>query len=117
MDAGHHPLPPAAHTPIEVGRANAHDVKILWQDRHVSVYPARVLRLQCPCAGCVDEVTGQVRVVAASIPADVRPLAIQLTGRYGISIRWSDGHATGIYAFARLRQQCPCAECRAASCA
>jgi DUF971 family protein len=96
--------------PIEIGRANGHDVKIRWQDGHESVYPARALRLACPCAGCVDEVTGRLRIVAATVPQDVHPLKITLVGRYAITIRWSDGHHTGIYAFDLLRTLCPCCQ-------
>jgi DUF971 family protein len=98
--------------PVEVGRANQHDVRIKWQDGHESVYPARALRLACPCAGCVDEVTGHVRLIASSIAETVRPLKIDLVGRYAISIQWSDGHNTGIYTFELLRKLCPCGECR-----
>ena len=96
--------------PVEIGRANQHDVKVVWQDGHVSVYLARELRLACPCAGCVDEMTGAVRVIATSVPQDVHPLKVDLIGRYAISITWSDGHNTGIYAFDRLRKMCPCCE-------
>ena len=103
-----------APVPVEIGRANQHDVKICWQDGHESVYPARELRLACPCAGCIDEITGQIRVIATSIPQNVRPLSIDLIGRYAISIQWSDGHNTGIYSFERLRAMCPCANCRTA---
>jgi len=95
-------------TPVEIGRANLFDIKVTWQDGHESIYPARHLRLNCPCAGCVDEVTGQRRMAAASVPEDVKPLGIQLVGRYAISIQWSDGHNTGIYAFEMLRKMCPC---------
>ena len=97
-----------AAIPIEISRANQYDVKVAWANGHTSVYPARELRLACPCAGCVDEMTGQVRVIATSIPQNVRPLKIDLIGRYAISIQWSDGHNTGIYAFDRLRKMCPC---------
>ena len=97
-----------AAVPVEIGRANQHDVKIVWQDGHVSVYPARALRLACPCAGCVDEMTGAIRVIATSVPQDVHPLKIDVVGRYAISITWSDGHTTGIYSFERLRALCPC---------
>ena len=96
--------------PVEIGRANEHDVRIRWQDGHESIYPARELRLSCPCAGCVDEITGQVRVIGTSIPQNVKPLKIDLIGRYAISIQWSDGHNTGIYAFDRLRRMCPCCQ-------
>jgi len=94
--------------PIEIGRANQHDVKIQWNDGHESVYPARELRMSCPCAGCVDEMTGVIRVIATSIPQDVHPLKIDVVGRYAIAIHWSDGHNTGIYAFEYLRKKCPC---------
>ena len=103
-----------APMPTEIGRANQCDVKIRWKDRHESIYPARELRLACPCAGCIDEITGQVRVIATSIPQNVTPLKIDLIGRYAISIQWSDGHNTGIYSFERLRAMCPCANCRTA---
>ena len=96
--------------PREIGRANQQDVKITWQDGHESIYPARDLRLKCPCAGCVDEVTGQLRLIASSIPQDVHPVKVDLIGRYAISVQWSDGHNTGIYAFDRLRKMCPCCE-------
>lgn len=96
--------------PVEIGRANQHDVKVTWQDGHVSVYPARQLRLACPCAGCVDEITGEIRLVETSIPQNVHPVKIDLIGRYAVSITWSDGHNTGIYAFDRLRALCPCCE-------
>jgi len=94
--------------PLEIGRANQHDVKIKWQDGHESIYPARELRLACPCAGCVDEVTGKLRLIASSVPQNVHPLRINLVGRYAISVEWSDGHNTGIYAFGYLRERCPC---------
>lgn len=92
--------------PIEIGRANQHDVKIRWQDGHACVLLARELRLKCPCAGCIDEMTGQVRVIASSVPEDVHPLKIDLIGRYAISIQWNDGHHTGIYSFELLSQLC-----------
>ena len=94
--------------PLEVGRANQHDLKITWPDGHVSVYPARALRLACPCAACVDEVTGRVLVLARHVAQDVRPVKIEPVGRYAITIHWSDGHHTGIYPYPRLRQLCPC---------
>jgi len=89
-----------------------HDVKISWQDSHESIYVARELRLKCPCAGCIDEMTGHVRLIASSIAQTVHPVKISLTGRYAISITWSDGHNTGIYTFEKLRALCPCEQCR-----
>ena len=97
--------------PSEITRANVHDVLIKWKDGHESLFPARALRLACPCAACVDEVTGVQRIHPDKIPTDVHPLQIHPVGGYAIQIHWSDGHRTGIYSFARLRQLCPCPTC------
>lgn len=48
---------------------------------------------------------------AATVPEGVRPLGIELVGNYALSIRWSDGHATGIYAFRSLREDRPYEPC------
>ncbi len=101
----------SAPMPVEITRAHDHDVKIIWQDGHESIYPARALRLACPCAGCIDEVTGARRLIPSNVPEDVKPLRIQLVGHYALTIEWSDGHTMGIYAFSTLRQQCPCVVC------
>ncbi|MEZ0334259.1 MAG: DUF971 domain-containing protein [Gemmatimonadales bacterium] len=66
-------------------------------------YPARALRLACPCAGCVEEMSGRRLLDPATIPPDVRPLSLSLVGAYGLKITWSDGHGTGIYTFTHLR--------------
>ncbi|HWP84635.1 MAG TPA: DUF971 domain-containing protein [Terriglobia bacterium] len=89
------PLSPP--TPLEIGRANQHDVRIRWSDGSETVYPARTLRLQCPCALCVDETTGLRILKEPAVPQDVHPLRIDPVGRYAIAIQWSDGHNTGIY--------------------
>ena len=31
-------------------------------------------------------------------------MRVQTVGRYAIQIEWSDGHGSGIYPFARLRE-------------
>lgn len=101
--------------PLEISRANLHDVKVRWQDGHESIYIARDLRLKCPCAGCIDEMTGHVRLIASSIAQTVHPVKIDPVGRYAISITWSDGHNTGIYTFEKLRALCPCGSCATAN--
>ena len=74
-----------------------------WADAGGEVfYPARRLRLACPCAACVDEMSGRPLLDPATIPEDVRPLSVGLVGAYGLRVQWSDGHGTGIYTFERL---------------
>ena len=78
-----------------------------------ALYPARALRLACPCAACVDEMSGAGDPDPDSVPADIRPVSLALVGAYGLRVQWSDGHGTGIYTFQRLLAACPCAACRA----
>jgi len=66
-------------------------------------YPARLLRLACPCAECVEEMSGRPLLDPARVPQDIRPLRIDLVGGYGLRVSWSDGHNTGIFTFERLR--------------
>jgi len=87
------------------------EIGVVWDDGHESYWSARALRCACRCAACVDEATGVKTLRDETVPDWVRPRAIEPVGRYGIVISWSDGHATGIYAFDRLRAECPCPEC------
>ncbi len=78
-------------------------VEIRWSDGHESRYVFRDLRLECPCALCVDEDTGQPRIDSTRVPMDVRPLDVRTVGRYALQFSWSDGHNTGIYTYDKLR--------------
>lgn len=86
-------------------------LRILWEPGHEAFFAARALRLACRCAACVEEMTGRPLLDESSVPVDVKPEAVSLVGAYGIRIRWSDGHATGIHTFDHLRAACPCGAC------
>jgi len=99
-------------TPIEIAPTeDAARLRIRWRDGHVSEYEPRYLRLACPCAGCVDEMSGRPLLDPRSVPEEVYPLEIRYMGRYALVFHWSDGHQTGIYPFDRLRALCPCEAC------
>jgi ATP-binding protein involved in chromosome partitioning len=99
-------------TPYAINRRDD-GILIEWDAAgHEAWFPARALRLACPCAACVDEMSGRPLLEPASIPLDVRPLSLGLVGAYGLRVQWSDGHATGIYTFQRLLSSCPCDACR-----
>ena len=90
--------------PARLHKIDEETLGIDWSDGVLARYPVRVLRLRCPCATCVDEITGQPRLVPDSVPEDVRPVSIQPVGKYALHIQWSDGHTTGIYSFELLRE-------------
>lgn len=97
-------------TPIEVRRlAESRELSLVWSDGHRAGYPYDYVRGYCPCAGCQGHTPSEIRFKPPANP--VEPWRIEPVGNYGISIQWSDGHATGIYRFDFLRQICPCAEC------
>jgi len=87
------------------------EIGAVWDDGHESVYGGHYLRCACPCAACVDELTGRKTLRDATVPPDVRAVRITPVGRYALNILWSDGHDTGIYSFETLRRLCPCGEC------
>ena len=85
---------------------------VAWSDGHESIYDGYALRCACPCAACVDEMTGRKILKDELVPRSVRPVRVEPVGRYAVSIVWSDGHDTGIYTFENLRGLCPCDACR-----
>ncbi len=66
--------------------------------------PYLELRFECPCATCVDEITGKRTLKIESLRKDVKPKSIEPVGNYGVKINWNDGHSTGMYHFDRLYQ-------------
>lgn len=87
------------------------ELGVVWSDGHESYYPPKPLRCACACAACVDETSGRKVLRDESVPAGIAVDEIHPVGNYGLAIRWSDGHDTGIYTFDRLRALCPCESC------
>jgi len=94
----------AEATPRAVRQDGPRTLAVTWADGREDRFDVRALRLACPCAACVDEVTGRRRLDPARVPADVRPVRVTGVGNYALKVVWSDGHDTGIYAFDRLRR-------------
>jgi DUF971 family protein len=83
---------------VEVERAT--EVRVTYDDGVTAVFPVRELRQACPCAGCRGRRDQGLDAFAGDA---VTVLDAELHGNWGISIRWSDGHDTGIYAWEHLR--------------
>jgi DUF971 family protein len=81
----------------------ADDLTVEWNDGAVGHYPFVDLRNACPCAACVDEMTGRKVLDPKTVPAHVRIRACEYVGNYAIRITWSDGHDSGIFSFRFLR--------------
>jgi DUF971 family protein len=81
-------------------------LEIDWPDGAIDRLSFRFLRGRCPCASCVDEVTGQRVVSVADVAEDVRPTEMGFSGNYALRFNWSDGHHTGLYTWAYLKQIC-----------
>jgi DUF971 family protein len=91
--------------PAEIGPTeDGSKLRIRWGDGQVHDFVPRELRLLCPCAGCVDEMTGVRTLRPEMVDLAVYPTAIHYVGRYALQFVWSDGHSTGIYTFEYLRE-------------
>jgi Mrp family chromosome partitioning ATPase/DUF971 family protein len=79
-------------------------LSIAWQDGTKGYLRHRELRASCHCATCVDELSGKRLIRDGDIPADIAALELEPLGNYALRISWSDGHNTGIYPWARIRE-------------
>ena len=77
-------------------------LEVTWPDNTVDRFPFKFLRCECPCAGCVDEFTGERYLDPATVPDDVHPSEIGFSGNYALQLKWKDGHPTGLYTWALL---------------
>jgi ATP-binding protein involved in chromosome partitioning len=93
-----------SNRPREVDTKDPQVTNITWDDGTLMRYPNRYLRSMCPCAQCVNEVTGERMIKLDSIDPTVRITAVAPVGRYALHFQWSDGHGTGLYSFETLRK-------------
>ena len=98
---------------------NASALRITWLDSHVSTYPLRWLRSNCPCATCREERRAatlnqdELKLFSGPLPSS-EIVAAELVGHYAVRFTWADRHAAGIFAFSALRASCPCLTCNPA---
>ncbi len=104
-------LPPGAR-PLGLSQDGPRTLLVRWSHGHEGRHDVRRLRLACRCARCVDEWTGAALLDESSVPADVHPLSIEPVGLYGLQVRWSDGHDTGITTYEALAEGCECSRCK-----
>jgi DUF971 family protein len=93
--------------PRAITRSDPSRVAIEWDDGHTTVYRTSELRRICPCARCVDELTGAALLDPVTVAEDMSQSDVRLVGNYAISVQFADGHDTGIYPFKMLRDRDP----------
>lgn len=104
--------------PEHVELISSEVMTIRWDDGHQSIYFVKDLRAKCPCAVCRDEKEKPQQMfnplnVLNDNPNDFELSGWNHIGRYAISLKWSDGHDTGIYTYDYLRELCQCDSCSA----
>lgn len=85
-------------------QADRHTLGIDWTDGRESRWRLSHLRRHCPCAGCVDEWTREVTLDRESVDEDLLATRVESVGRYALRVRFADGHDTGLFTYALLRE-------------
>lgn len=109
--------------PLDLDLKRDERLVVTWADGRRTTYPIAYLRRHCPCATCRKQRESESREPAAPAARTVRsrlsvlptgtgtgPLSVRgadLVGNYALRLDWSDGHASGIYSFAYLREVAP----------
>ena len=93
--------------PLVIRRSDPARLEIEWDDGQKTVYTTAQLRGLCPCAACIDELSGVRRHDPASVPPDLVHEDVRMVGNYAITLRFADGHDTGIFPFPYLRENDP----------
>jgi len=91
-----------APQPRRITRSDPSRIEFEWDNGQKTVLSAVELRSICPCAACVDELSGVRRHDPASVLDDLVHHDVRLVGNYAITMGFSDGHATGIYPYPML---------------
>lgn len=112
-------------TDVKVHVSTGAGVDVAWADGHRSHFDFAFLREECPCATCNDLRNKKQAAAAQGMVSEtsggdaVFPMykpkltarAAKPLGNYALQIDFNDGHSSGIYSYAFLREMCPCAEC------
>ncbi|MCH2101756.1 MAG: DUF971 domain-containing protein [Planctomycetes bacterium] len=87
-------------------RRGGEDIVLKWQDGTEGRLRPRDLRIACPCAFCVSEVTGERLLDPTTVPEDLSVVDMQPVGNYAYRLLFSDGHDSGIYRLELLHAMC-----------
>lgn len=96
-----------AFYPTQIKRIES-TLKITWNDGKVSDITLTKLRDECPCVNCRGESVIFESYIPIKTPFKAAGYyeieSIEAMGNYAVSIKWKDGHDTGIYTWEILRK-------------
>jgi DUF971 family protein len=81
-------------------------IRLSWSDGLESVLNVRALRISCPCAFCVNELTGKRMLDPDTVSAEIALKDMQPVGNYAYRVLFDDGHHTGLFTLDDLRERC-----------
>lgn len=92
--------------PVQIKKEN--DIlRIKWNDDKTTEITLKKLRDECPCVNCKGESVLFESYIPIKTPFQAAGFyeidKIEAVGNYAISIKWKDGHDTGIYSWDILR--------------
>jgi DUF971 family protein len=97
--------------PVHLDLDRDRALTVRWSDGRVSIYPVRYLRKMSPSAEARQLREALARNPLTVLPSSesaggeaLRAVAVELVGNYAVRVRFSDGHDTGIYSWAYLRE-------------
>ena len=96
--------------PTELKLTAENRLHIAWNDGSQREYSVRELRDHCPCASCreqrrsTSETSDLLPVLSSAELQPLRILGMQPVGNYAYTIKFSDGHDTGIFQLPLLGQ-------------
>ena len=93
--------------PIQLKKTENNSLSVKWNDESVTEIPLTKLRDECPCVNCKGESVIFESYIPIKSPFKAAGYyeidKIETVGNYAISIKWKDGHDTGIYSWDILR--------------
>lgn len=94
--------------PVQIKKTENNSLSVKWNDESVNEIPLIKLRDECPCVNCKGESVIFESYIPIKSPFKAAGYyeidKIETVGNYAISIKWKDGHDTGIYSWDILRK-------------
>jgi len=93
--------------PVQIKKTENNALLIKWNDGKENEILLTKLRDECPCVNCKGESVLFESYIPIKTPFKAVGFyeigSIEAVGNYAISIKWKDGHDTGIYSWDILR--------------